>query len=155
MHVSGSRGTGRRCIRPAANIHRGAPALVLFRSWTRWRGLLDVLANRGRRSGGRFSFKDGADMRMASLLILLLLIAFSGILLGQEQYGFEFGGYAGTTNWKARTFQVNLPQTPSPISLGFHYDNKTPFGIRVNLLSQRHWGGELDYSYQKNTATLT
>src|SRR5205814_9881247 len=73
----------------------------------------------------------------------------------QEQYGFEIGGYGGATNWKARTFQVNLPQTPAPISLGFRYDNKPAYGIRINLLSQNHWGGELDYSYQKNTATLT
>ena len=93
-------------------------------------------------------------MRKTSVLMLMVFMGFSGILLGQE-HGFEIGGYAGQTNWRPRTFQVGPPQASPPISLGFAYEDKAPVGVRFNLLSQGLWGGELDYSYQKNTATLS
>ena len=94
-------------------------------------------------------------MRTALVLFVIFCVGFCGGLQAQEQHGFEIGGYAGASNWKGRNFQVNLPQTTAPINLGYRYDNKPLYGVRVNLLSQRHWGGELEYSYQKNTASLT
>jgi opacity protein-like surface antigen len=79
----------------------------------------------------------------------------AGILLGQEKYGYEVGPYAGEDFWKSRTFQVGPPQALPPINFGYSYQDKPVYGLRFNLLSRRYWGGELDYSYQANTNTLT
>ena len=89
------------------------------------------------------------------VLMWILLMGFSGILRGQEKYGFEIGPYASYQNWKDRSFQVGPPQASPPINFGFHYNDRVVYGVRVNLLSQGHCGGELSYSYQKNTVTLT
>jgi len=94
-------------------------------------------------------------MRKTSVLMLILLLGSSGMLLGQERYGFEIGPYASYQHWKDRSFQVGPPQASPPISLSLGYNDKLAYGLRLNLLSQGHWGGELSYSYQKNTVTLT
>ncbi len=99
-------------------------------------------------------------MRKTFFFMLLILQGFSGILRGQERFGFEIGGYAARANWQGRRFQLGPPQVRPPFSLGFNsvgfdYDDKNAYGIRFNLLSQNHWGGELAYSYQKNTVRLT
>src|ERR1041385_6501205 len=94
-------------------------------------------------------------MRKTCLLLFLILFSgFSGLAVGQEGYGFEIGGYAGPTDWKARQFQVNAPQAVPPINLDFQYRGKPNYGIRFNLLSRGYWGGELDYNFQKNTVSL-
>jgi opacity protein-like surface antigen len=88
-------------------------------------------------------------------LALILLQGFSARALAQEKFGFEIGGYAGPTFWKARQFQINAPQATPPINLELGYKDKTNYGVRFNLLSRGYWGGELDYSFQKNTVTLS
>jgi opacity protein-like surface antigen len=93
--------------------------------------------------------------KMYLVLVLILLHGFSGWVLAQEKFGFEIGGYAGPTFWKERQFQVNAPQAVPPINLVFQYEDKTNYGVRFNLLSRNYWGGELDYSFQRNTVTLT
>ena len=95
-------------------------------------------------------------MRKRYLVAVLILVhAFSGWVLAQETYGFEIGGYAGPTFWQERQFQVNAPQAIPPVNLGFLYGNRTNYGVRFNLLSRDYWGGELDYSFQRNTVTLS
>ena len=96
-------------------------------------------------------------MRKASIftVLLLLLHVSSGVLFAQEKYGFEAGGYAAWTRWQDRDFQVGPPQSLVPINLGFDYDDKVAGGVRVNFMSRRHWGGEVAYGYQKNTASIT
>lgn len=96
-------------------------------------------------------------MRKTSILMALLLFqGLSGILWAQDQYGgLEIGGFAAWGFRQDRTFQVGPPQSSPPIDLGFEYDDKLAGGVRFNFLSRRYWGGEVDYSYEKNTATLT
>ncbi len=94
-------------------------------------------------------------MRKTFLLMLILFQGFTGILLAQEKFGFEIGGYSGAAIWRERTFQVGPPQASPPVALGFEYDDKVVYGGRFNLLSHGYWGGELAYSYQKNTVQLT
>src|SRR5687768_10551680 len=94
-------------------------------------------------------------MRKAPVLMLILLLGSSGIALGQGQYGFEIGPYVAYQHWRDRNFQVGPPQASIPIDLSLGYDGKVAVGIRANILSQGLWGGELSYSYQGNTVTLT
>ena len=95
-------------------------------------------------------------MRKRSFLILLFLVqGFSGFLFGQEKYNFEIGPYAGVGGWQDRNFQVGPPQASPPITLGFHLPEKPVYGVRLNLLSRKHWGGEVAYAYENNTVTLT
>ena len=90
-----------------------------------------------------------------ALILVFFLQMFAGMLFGQERYGLEIGPYAGKGFWKSRNFQVGPPQASPPINLGFAYEDKPIYGVRFNLLSNGYWGGELDYSYQQNTVTLT
>jgi opacity protein-like surface antigen len=96
-------------------------------------------------------------MRKSFVLILLLLApVLSGSLSAQEEKtGYEIGIYAGQQDWKARTFQIGPPQAAVPINLGFQYKDRPVYGVRGNFLSQGHWAGEVSYSYQTNTVTLT
>ena len=94
-------------------------------------------------------------MRKTFFFMLLIIQGFPGILFGQERFGFEIGGYAARANWRGRSFQIGPPQVLPPIDSSLNYDDKNAFGVRFNLLSQGHWGGELAYSYQKNTVRLT
>ena len=94
-------------------------------------------------------------MRKTFLLMLILFQGLAATAVAQEKFGFEAGVYAGPAIWQDRTFEVGAPQATPPIPLGFEYDNKLLYGGRFNLLSQGYWGGELSYSYQTNTATLT
>ena len=95
-------------------------------------------------------------MRKTSFILMLVLLhSIPQMLLAQEKFGLEIGGYGGFEDWKDRTFQVNAPQATSPIDIGFGYDDKVAYGVRFNLLSRGYWGGELDYNYQRNTATLS
>ena len=90
-----------------------------------------------------------------ALILVFFLQMFAGMLFGQERYALEIGPYAGKGFWKSRNFQVGPPQASPPINLGFAYEDKPIYGVRFNLLSNGYWGGELDYSYQQNTVTLT
>jgi opacity protein-like surface antigen len=95
-------------------------------------------------------------MRKMFVFVVVLVLSSSACLLGQaEQTGYELGVYVSQQNWKARSFQIGPPQAFTPIPLGFRYNDHVAYGIRANLLSQGHWAGELSYSYQRNTATLT
>src|SRR5438093_1493765 len=94
-------------------------------------------------------------MRKTFFFMLVIVQGLSEISFGQEKFSFEVGGYAARAKWRPRNFQIGPPQALSPIDSMLEYDDKNAYGIRVNLLSQGHWGGELAYSYQKNTVTLT
>ena len=95
-------------------------------------------------------------MRKAPIIsVLLLLHGLAGVAFGQEKYGIEFGGYAAWTKWNERDFTIGAPQSVPPIDLQFAYKDRPAGGIRLNLLSRNHWGGELSYSYQQNTARIT
>lgn len=98
-------------------------------------------------------------MRKTFIVLMVILIqGLAGELFGQDNYGFEIGGFAGRSIWKERSFQVGPPQVPagSPnIDLGFTYDDEILYGARFNLLSRGHWGGEFSYSYQNNALTLS
>ena len=93
-------------------------------------------------------------MRKTSVFIVILFHALSGILIAQEKYGFEAGGFVGPAYWKERTFQVGAPQASPPIPLVLGYDDKIVYGGRLNLLSRGYWGGEFSYGVQANRATL-
>ena len=101
--------------------------------------------------------EPGSEMRREFAWILVILLAGTGSLLGQdERTGYEIGVYAAGQDWKARTFQIAPAPALTPIALGFQYKhNRIGYGIRANFLSQGHWGGELSYSYQRNALSLT
>jgi opacity protein-like surface antigen len=91
-------------------------------------------------------------------IFLVTFIVFQGLAataIAQEKYGFEVGVYGGSADWKSRNFQVGPPQAFPPIPLNFDYKTKPVYGVRGNLLSYGYWGGELSYSYQPNTVTLS
>ena len=94
-------------------------------------------------------------MRKVPVLMLVLLLGSTGIALAQETYGFEIGPYAAYQHWRDRKFQVGPPQASTPIDLTLGYDGKVAAGIRANILSRGLWGGELSYSYQGNTVTIS
>jgi len=96
-------------------------------------------------------------MRKEFACVLLIVIGCAGSLLGQdEKSGYEIGVFAGGVDWQSRTFHFGPPQTSTPIPLGFSYkNNQIEFGARANFLSYGHWGGEVSYSYQRNTLTLS
>src|SRR5262249_27541292 len=54
----------------------------------------------------------------------------------------------------SRTFQIGPPRNSPPIDFRFRYGDEIAYGVRGNFLSKGHWGGEISYSYQKNTATI-
>src|SRR5438045_7409937 len=94
-------------------------------------------------------------MRKTSIFMLLALIhGLTGILFAQE-YGYEVGPYAGVGVWQDRHFQVGPPQASPAIGLGFHLAEKPVHGVGINLLSRKHWEGELAYAYAQNTTTLS
>jgi len=95
-------------------------------------------------------------MRKEFVLILVLLVTSSGLLFAQEEKtGYEIGVYAGQQNWQSRAFQIGPPRNSLPIDFRLRYGDEIAYGVRGNFLSKGHWGGELAYSYQKNTATIT
>lgn len=89
------------------------------------------------------------------LMLVILLNAVSVRLYGQDKFGFELGGFAGGEFWKSKDFQIGPPQSPEPVSFQLKYDNKIIGGVRGNILSRGHWGGELTYGYQRNKVTFT
>src|SRR5205809_1958431 len=96
------------------------------------------------------------EMRKRSVLILLILVqGFSGLLFGQEKYNLEIGPYAGVGVWQDRNFQLGPPQASPSVKFGFHLAEKPVYGVRFNLLSRGHWGGEVAYAYENNTVTLS
>jgi hypothetical protein len=95
-----------------------------------------------------------------SLIVLAVILAqgVSGQLFAQGAFGFEIGAFGGRSLWKDRNFQIGPPQVPigSPnINLNFAYQDEIVYGGRFNLLSRGHWGGEISYSYQSSTLTLS
>jgi opacity protein-like surface antigen len=91
-------------------------------------------------------------------LALILVQEGSGQLFAQGPFGFEIGAFGGRSIWKDRNFQIGPPQVPvgSPnINLNFAYEDEIVYGGRFNLLSRGHWGGEISYSYQQNTLSLS
>src|SRR5438876_11783559 len=79
--------------------------------------------------GAFFKARPGGEMRKTFFFMLLILQGFSGILRGQERFGFEIGGYAARANWQGRRFLLGPPQVRPPFSLGinsvgFDYDDK-------------------------------
>src|SRR2546425_84437 len=95
-------------------------------------------------------------MRKNSILLLLICLScIPGKLSAQDKFGFEIGGLGGVVFGKARNFTIGPPQAEPPISLQLKYDDKVFGGVRFNLLSRGHWGGEFSYGYQKNKVTLT
>jgi opacity protein-like surface antigen len=144
-----------------------------LREWVRKKRLTDSGSGRSpehtqyrRDSNGQFANPDFFAIIFAQLmprsemrkpLIWLFLVLVSSIptaLLGQDKFGFELGVYGGRSFWKDRDFQIGLPQASPPISLQYQYDDRFFGGARANLLSRGHWGGEISYSYQKNTLTF-
>jgi len=92
------------------------------------------------------------------VLVVILVRGLSGDLLAQGDFGFEIGAFGGRSLWKDRDFQIGPPQVPvgSPnINLNFTYKDQFVYGGRFNLLSRGHWGGEISYSYQTNTLSLS
>jgi opacity protein-like surface antigen len=95
-------------------------------------------------------------MRKKSILMFVVLLGcVPKVLVGEDKFGFELGGFAGGSFWKERDFRIGPPQAPEPISLRLNYEDKILGGARVNFLSRGRWGGELSYGYQKNKVTLT
>jgi opacity protein-like surface antigen len=94
-------------------------------------------------------------MRKTFILIAILFHGFGATAVAQETFGFEVGAYGGWAQWRERSFQIGPPQASPPIPSEFEYDDKVVLGTRINFLSQGYWGGEVSYSYQRNTATLT
>ena len=95
-------------------------------------------------------------MRKEFVLILVVLVASSGFLFAQEEKtGYEIGVYAGQQNWQSRAFQIGPPRNSPPVDFRFRYGDEIAYGVRGNFLSKGHWGGEISYSYSKNTATIT
>jgi len=95
-----------------------------------------------------------------TLIVLAVILAqgVSGRLHAQGNFGFEFGAFGGRSMWQDRDFQVGPPQVPpgSPnINLNFAYKDQFVYGGRFNFLSRGHWGGEVSYSYQSNTVTIS
>jgi opacity protein-like surface antigen len=94
-------------------------------------------------------------MRKKSILMLLILLnAVPAILYGQDKFGFELGGFVGGAFWKSKTFQIGPPQSPEPISFQLEYKDEIVGGVRANILSRGHWGGDLTYGYQRNNVTF-
>jgi opacity protein-like surface antigen len=94
-------------------------------------------------------------MKKIFFVTLIIFQSLATNAIAQEKFGFEVGVYGGPNDWKSRNFQIGPPQASPPIPLTFDYKSRPVFGGRVNLLSQGHWGGELSYSYQRNTATIS
>jgi len=95
-------------------------------------------------------------MRKEFVLILVLLLGFSGSLLAQEEKtGYELGAFAAWQDWKSSTFRIGPPQASPPLDFDFRYRDRIAYGVRANFLSHGHWAGELSYSYQKNPVTIT
>jgi len=98
-------------------------------------------------------------MRKTLIVLAMILVqGGSGRLFAQGDFGFEIGGFGGWSTWKDRDFQIGPPQVPtgSPnIDLNFAYKDQFIYGGRFNLLSRGHWGGEISYSYQRNTVTIS
>ena len=90
-------------------------------------------------------------------VLILLLIAFAAAPLPAQDgpTGHEIGVFASWHDWQPHTLRIGPPQTSTPFDLGFSYNDRASYGVRANFLSHGHWAGELSYSYQKNTATLT
>jgi len=94
-------------------------------------------------------------MRKILFVTFIVFQSLATTAMAQEKFGFEVGVYGGPVDWQNRKFQVGPPQASPPIPLNFAYKDKPVYGGRVNLLSYGHWGGELSYSYQRNTVTIS
>ncbi len=98
-------------------------------------------------------------MRKTLIVLAVILVqGVSGHLFAQGDFGFEIGGFGGRSLWKDRDFQIGPPQVPAGsanINLNFAYKDELVYGGRFNLMSRGHWGGEISYSYQSNTLTLS
>lgn len=98
-------------------------------------------------------------MRKTLIVLAVILVqGVSGHLFAQGDFGFEIGGFGGRSLWKDRDFQIGPPQVPAGsanINLNFAYNDELVYGGRFNLMSRGHWGGEISYSYQSNTLTLS
>jgi opacity protein-like surface antigen len=95
-------------------------------------------------------------MRKEFVLAVIGFLTCAASLRGQDEItGYEVGPYVAWQDWKAKGFEIGTPQSATRVNADFRYRDHVAYGIRANFLSHGHNGGELSYSYQQNTATIT
>jgi hypothetical protein len=89
-----------------------------------------------------------------SLLLLVVFLAIPAPLAAQEFRNMELNLFFGATGHSKNLYEIGFPQSPIPIRSEFKLVNSFRGGLRFNLNTTRHWGEEIFFSYEPNSANF-
>ncbi len=88
------------------------------------------------------------------LFVVVLVLAIPSAAFSQEFRNMELNPFiAGTAHTKS-LYENGSPQTIPPVAGEFKYRDSLRGGLRFNVNTTRHWGEELFFSYEPNTARI-
>jgi hypothetical protein len=90
----------------------------------------------------------------SSILFVVVLGAVPAMVSAQEFRNMEFNPYLLVSAYSSPDFTIGFPQTITPVTGELKFDTAAGGGFRWNINTTRHWGEEVFFSYQANTATF-
>jgi outer membrane protein W len=91
----------------------------------------------------------------SAFILAVGLLMFSSAAYAELREDLEVNLYGIGSIRSAKDYEIGFPQSPTPIPGHFKFDKGVGGGLRVNVYNRGHWGEELFYSYEPNTAHFT
>src|SRR5207245_2940651 len=91
----------------------------------------------------------------SALILVGVLMMFSSAAFAELRDDLEVNIFGIGTVHSAKDYEIGFPQSATPIPGHFKFDKGIGGGLRVNVYSRGHWGEEIFYSYESNTAHFT
>jgi len=89
-----------------------------------------------------------------ALLVVVLLI-FPHVVQAQDFRHMELNLFVAGSGHRSEDYVIGFPQTFTPINDEFKMDSALRGGVRFNVNTTAHWGEELFFSYEPNSASFT
>jgi len=91
---------------------------------------------------------------LLSLILLVVVLGVPSMAFSQEFRNLELNPFLAGSGHTKSLYTIGFPQTIAPISGEFKYKNALRGGLRFNINTTGHWGEELFFSYEPNTAQI-
>jgi len=91
----------------------------------------------------------------SSALFVVVLLALAHFAQAQEFRRLELNLFVAGSGQANEKYVVGFPQTFTPINGEFKMDPAIRGGVRFNVNTTAHWGEELFFSYEPNSASFT